>query len=73
MSVNIRFYIDPETGLPHIYKHGVERVKWKTYLKVLAKIALAATAHVSRSVKLAMDGFFVLFMSVIRSRTASLS
>jgi len=22
--VNIRFYIDPETRLPHIYKHGVE-------------------------------------------------
>ena len=22
--MNIRFYIDPETGLPHIYKRGVE-------------------------------------------------
>ena len=22
--MNIRFYIDLETGLPHIYKHGVE-------------------------------------------------
>jgi hypothetical protein len=22
-QMNIRFYIDPETGLPHIYKHGV--------------------------------------------------
>ena len=22
--MNIRFYIDPETGLPHIYKHGVD-------------------------------------------------
>lgn len=22
--MDIRFYIDPETGLPHIYKHGVE-------------------------------------------------
>jgi hypothetical protein len=22
--VNIRFYIDPETNLPHIYKHGVD-------------------------------------------------
>lgn len=21
--MNIRFYIDPETSLPHIYKHGV--------------------------------------------------
>lgn len=22
--MNIRFYIDPGSGLPHIYKHGVE-------------------------------------------------
>ncbi len=22
--MNVRFYIDPETGLPHIYGHGVE-------------------------------------------------
>ena len=22
--MNIRFYIDPETSLPHIYKHGVD-------------------------------------------------
>ncbi len=22
--MNIRFYIDPETTLPHIYKHGVD-------------------------------------------------
>ena len=22
--MNIRFYIDPATGLPHIYKHGVD-------------------------------------------------
>lgn len=21
--MNLRFYIDPETGLPHIYEHGV--------------------------------------------------
>lgn len=23
-SMNIRFYIDPETGLPHIERHGVD-------------------------------------------------
>jgi len=22
--MNIRYYVDPETGLPHIYKHGVD-------------------------------------------------
>ena len=22
--MNLRFHIDPETGLPHIYRHGVE-------------------------------------------------
>jgi len=22
--MNIRFYVDPETGLPHIYKHAVD-------------------------------------------------
>lgn len=25
--MNLRFYIDPETNLPHIYKHGVNEVK----------------------------------------------
>ena len=23
--MNIRFYIDPETGYPHIHRHGVEK------------------------------------------------
>ncbi len=23
--MNLRFYIDPETGLPHIYRHSVEK------------------------------------------------
>ncbi len=22
--MNIRFYLDPDTGLPHIYRHGVD-------------------------------------------------
>lgn len=22
--MNIRFYLDPETGVPHIYRHGVD-------------------------------------------------
>ena len=24
MALSLRFYIDPETGDPHIYNHGVE-------------------------------------------------
>jgi len=22
--MNIRFYVDPETGAPHIYRHGID-------------------------------------------------
>jgi hypothetical protein len=25
--VDIRFYIDPETGLPHIHRHGIREVE----------------------------------------------
>ncbi|MFQ5657436.1 MAG: DUF4258 domain-containing protein [Candidatus Methylomirabilales bacterium] len=25
--MRIRYYIDPETGLPHIYKHGVDEAE----------------------------------------------
>jgi hypothetical protein len=31
--VNIRFYIDPETSLPHIYKHGVDESEVEDVLK----------------------------------------
>ena len=31
--MNIRFYIDLETGLPHIYKHGVEEEEVKDVLE----------------------------------------
>lgn len=27
--MNLRFYIDPETGLPHIYRHEVSKVEVK--------------------------------------------
>jgi hypothetical protein len=30
--VNIRFYIDPETGLPHIYRHRVDEADIDTGL-----------------------------------------
>ena len=31
--MNIRFYIDPETSLPHIYKHGVDESEVEDVLK----------------------------------------
>jgi len=31
--MNIRFYIDPETGLPHICKHGVDEGEIESVLK----------------------------------------
>ena len=31
--MKIRFYIDPETGLPHIYKHDVREVEVEGVLK----------------------------------------
>jgi hypothetical protein len=30
--MNIRFYIDPETGLPHIYNHDVDEEEVKEVL-----------------------------------------
>ncbi len=31
--MNIRFYIDPETGLPHIYNHGVDEEEVEDVLR----------------------------------------
>jgi hypothetical protein len=31
--VNIRFYIDPDTSLPHIYKHGVDESEVEDVLR----------------------------------------
>ncbi len=31
--MNIRFYIDPETGLPHIYNHEVDEVEVEEVLQ----------------------------------------
>jgi hypothetical protein len=31
--VNIRFHIDPGTGLPHIYKHGVDESEVEDVLR----------------------------------------
>jgi hypothetical protein len=31
--VNIRFYIDPETSLPHIYKYGVDESEVEDVLR----------------------------------------
>ena len=31
--MNIRYYIDSETGLPHIYKHNISELEVETVLK----------------------------------------
>jgi hypothetical protein len=31
--MNLRFYVDPETDLPHIYEHGVNEVEVEDILK----------------------------------------
>ena len=31
--MNIRFYIDPETSLPHIYRHGIQEDEVEDVLK----------------------------------------
>jgi len=31
--MNIRFYIDPETNLPHIYRHGVDESEVEDVLR----------------------------------------
>lgn len=31
--MNIRFYIDPETGIPHIYSHGVNEEEVEDILR----------------------------------------
>ena len=31
--MNVRFYIDPETRMPHIYRHGVDEDEVKDVLR----------------------------------------
>ena len=35
--MNIRFYRDPETGLPRIYNHGVTEDEVEDILRILVK------------------------------------
>jgi len=44
-----RYYIDPETGDPHIYNHGVPRTKRKRFSQDLAKTDQAWTIPGLRS------------------------
>lgn len=37
--MTIRFYIDPETGLPHIYGHAVDETEVEEVLRAPGKIA----------------------------------
>jgi len=50
-SSTIRLYIDPETGEPHIYNHGVEESEVKEVLPALGRIGPAVKDHGSQSAK----------------------
>lgn len=70
--MNIRFYTDPATGLPHIYKHGVDEREVEDVLnsptedrsgREGSRIAIGQTRA----------GRCASFTCPIRSRTAPLS
>jgi len=54
--MRLRFYMDPETGEPHIYKHRVSEA-WTKLLATPVRIGQAATAPGSRSGPLYLVGF----------------
>jgi hypothetical protein len=49
--MNIRFYIDPETGLPHIFNHGVTEVEARQVLARPGLVLKEAFNRDSHSVK----------------------
>jgi len=70
--VNIRFYIDPETGLPHLYNHDVDEEEVGEVLESSgedrpgrdgSRVALGQTRG---------GHFCALFTSVIHNQTVSL-
>jgi hypothetical protein len=36
--MNVRFYVDPETGDPHIYNHGIDEEEVIDFSQALGKI-----------------------------------
>jgi hypothetical protein len=55
--MRLRFYIDPETGEPHLYKHRVSEVEVEQISATLARIGQAAMGPGSRSGALYLAGF----------------
>jgi len=55
--MRLRFYIDPETGEPHIYKHQVSEAEVEEVLTNAGEIDLAATIQGSQSAALYLAGY----------------
>ena len=66
--INIRFYTDPVTGLPHIYNHNVIEVEVEEILLNPVKIGKERKTHVMHSAKHRMDVIYRLFMFEIPSQ-----
>jgi hypothetical protein len=71
--MEIRYFIDPETSLPHIYHHDVTEEDVEDASVGLLRIALGEKARVSPLDKPRRDGIFVSSMSLIRFPTRSSS
>jgi hypothetical protein len=55
--MRLRFYIDPETGEPHIYRHRYLKLKWNSFLATPVRIGQAVMAPGWRSDALYLVGF----------------
>ena len=56
--MNIRYHVDPETGLPHIYRHGVGEEKWSMYSSILVRTVQERKVHVWLLVKPRLAGIY---------------
>jgi hypothetical protein len=70
--MEIRHYRDPESGLPHIYDHGVTEAEVEWILAAQAKTKPVPTIHGRHWGKRNPGVFFGSFMSLTKKETACL-
>jgi hypothetical protein len=70
--MNIRFYIDKETGLPHIYNHEVDEVEVEEVLQNSGEDRAGRDDSRIASVKPKLDAIYGSSMFQILNPTASL-
>lgn len=56
--MNVRFHIDPETGQPHIYEHGVTEAEALQVLHCPERLSRAEATRGLLSAKLWQDAVF---------------